>query len=98
MDNFPAKHPAEVLTLSFDFASLLGANTIDTATVTSSREIGMPDASPAAILAGSPQISGTKVLQQVHNGVDGTRYRLLATITSGTETYVLQGSLPILEK
>lgn len=91
---FSAKDPAEVVTLTFDFVNLTDTPTSPDITVT--RHAGTADASPSAILSGSATISGTKTLQQVQDGVDGTSYRMRCKVFApdGSE-YVLTGILPV---
>lgn len=91
---FDPKDPDETIILGFDFANLTDTPTSPAITVT--RHAGAADASPSAILSGSPSISGTQVLQKVTGGTAGTDYLLRCEVDgpSGTH-YVLAGVLPV---
>ncbi len=91
---FDPKDPGETVVLGFDFANL--TDTPTSPTITATRHAGTADASPSAILSGSPSISGTQVLQKVTGGTAGTDYLLRCEVDgpSGTH-YVLAGVLPV---
>lgn len=86
------KDPAEAFAVEFDFTANLSTITIATCTASIS---GGPTGDASAILLGSPQISGSKVLQRVNAGQAGSDYALRCTATDGTETYVLVATLPV---
>ena len=65
------KDPAEIVTLSYDFASLTA--TPSSPVVTISVLYGI-DADVAAMLTGAPALVGTKVLQQISAGLAGVDY------------------------
>lgn len=94
---WPAKDPAEALVAAFDYADDLDAGeTIGSASVTCALLSGS-DASPAAVLNGSPTVSGGTVLQPFHGGVDGAVYvlRCTATLSPTSRILVLAASLPV---
>ena len=80
----------ETSTFTFDFAALLGTGeTISTVTWSMTALLGI-DTSPASRLVGTPQVSGTQVLQRIGTAVAGETYRILATITtSASQTLTL---------
>lgn len=88
------KDPEEDVFVRFEFATLTG--TPSSPTVTATRHAGSADATPSAILSGSPTVSGSLVLQKVIDGVDGADY-LLRCVASAPDTskYVLTGVLPV---
>lgn len=91
---FSAKDPDEIVTLAFDFANLTSGPL--TPAVTAAWHTGEADATPSAILSGSPTISTTKILQQVKLGNAGTDYLLRCEIdTADGSHYVLSGVLPV---
>ena len=95
-DRFSPKDPLESMTLSVDFAALLGTATISAAQVSATRHAGAADASPSAILVGQAQVSGTRVAQRVAGGVDGCTYLLRYSVTSSTgDTWVEALSLAV---
>lgn len=69
------KFADEVLQVTFPYASEIGAASITAQVVTVSVVSGT-DASPAALLSGSAQVSGSEVRQLVTGGVAGVRYKL----------------------
>jgi hypothetical protein len=91
------KDPAEQIVVTFDYTLALdvGETIQGTPTVSASATAGS-DLSPSAILSGSPQVSGAKVLHTVIGGVDGSTYKLrcLATMTPSGRKLVLAGLLP----
>ena len=87
------KDPAEKFAISFDFTALMAS--ITTATVTVEVISGV-DATPSTLLNGSPQISGTTVLQRVDDGVSGAVYRLRCLANNATESFVLVAALPVI--
>ena len=80
----------ETSTFTFDFAALLGTGeTISTATWSIAALVGF-DTAPLSRLIGSPQITGTQVLQRIGTCVAGETYRITATIsTSAGQTLTL---------
>ena len=54
------------------------------------------DPTPSNLLSGGTTIIGSKIYQQVHNGIAGVIYRLVATVTtSAGNTLVALGDLPV---
>lgn len=89
------KDPVETITVTFDF-SLITAS-VSSPAVTSTVASGGADATPAAILSGSPQTSGAKVLQKIIGGLAGTNYDLRCTATAADgSVYLLADVLPII--
>ncbi len=92
---FDPKDPAETITVAFDFAAL--TDTPSSPAVAATRHAGTADASPSAILSGSPVVSGTKILQKiVVGGTAGTDYLLRCHVSAPDgSVYVLAGVLPV---
>lgn len=92
------KDPAEQIAVTFEFAAglIAGESITGTPTVTASAT-GGSDTSPAAILSGSPLVSGSQVMQTIIGGVDGSTYKLrcLVTLTPSGRKLVLAGLLPV---
>jgi len=95
---FPAKDPAEVLVITFDFASEVdpGEN-IAAAPPVSVWRLRASDPTPGAVLSGSPSVAGGAVLHAVHGGVDGAAYllRCEATLSPTGRVLVLAATLPV---
>ncbi|WP_300335610.1 hypothetical protein [Accumulibacter sp.] len=95
---FPAKDQAEVLVVTFDFASEVDpGETIAAAPPVSSSLLSGSDPNPGDVLAGSPTVSGAAVLHAVHGGVDGAAYllRCQATLSPTGRVLVLTATLPV---
>ncbi len=88
------KSPVEVVPVTVDFKNLV--DSIDTAALTISVKAGV-DASPAALLMGSAQITGTQVRQLIQGGVDDVVYLIRFDISSGSEVYSEAVYLPVQE-
>jgi hypothetical protein len=69
------KDPAEIITLSHDFAAITNAPSNPVVTVVQAGGQGS-DASPDAIKSGPAQVHGSKVLQKVVGGVSDVDYRI----------------------
>jgi hypothetical protein len=93
---FSYKITTESEWFTFDFTSvLLTGETVTTATCVATVLTGT-DASPSAIVSGTPVTVGSKVSQRIIGGLDQVTYRLAMTIvTSGGNTYVAVGDLPV---
>lgn len=94
---FNAKHPAERVTLAFDFASQLPEGvtvaSVDSVTVSTWRGT---DPDPSALLVGAPSLSGADALQMVDGGLAGVDYLFLASVTlSDTQVRILPAVLPV---
>ena len=88
------KDPAEIITVTFDFAAL--AETVTAPVVTATSHAGVLDPTPHAILSGPPYIQGTQVLQRIVGGVGGTNYALRCEIDNPDgPRYALVGVLPV---
>ncbi len=81
----PAKDPAEIITLTFDYASEIGAAAISGTPVFALAIESGTDADYASMPNGSPQVSGSDVLQSVKLGANAVNYavRMLATLDDG---------------
>lgn len=92
------KDPAEQIAVTFEFAAgiLAGETITGTPTVTASAT-GGSDASPSAILSGTPLVAGSQVMQTIVGGVDGSTYKLrcLINLTPSGRKLVLAGLLPV---
>lgn len=95
--SLPNKRVSEVVSLTFDFISVLGvAETIYSQSVTAIVLTGV-DATPSAVINGSATASGTKVSQSVTGGVVGVIYSLTAKITTSlSQTLELVGYMAVL--
>jgi len=93
----PIKDPDERVLLEFDFApDLPAADTVSTALVAVEAVVAGEDASPSAVLDGSPAASGQGVLQWIEAGEEGASYRLLCTATTAQgRVLVLRAVLPV---
>lgn len=97
MKEFDPKRPNEAVTLAFDFAPALPAGV----TITSVDPVTVDlwageDATPAAILVGSPVLSGAIVLQRVEGGLLGVDYLPIARVVlSDGQSRELPARLPI---
>lgn len=85
---FDDKDPGERVPIAFNFAkdlaALGGAVLAGSPTVTVTRFSGAEDPTPAAMIDGSPWISGTKVMQWVHGGLAGCTYHWRCDATTDT--------------
>lgn len=88
------KDPAEIITVTFDFAGL--ATECANPVVTCSAIAGKVDAAASAMLSGSPQVSGTDVLQRIVGGQDGTTYKLRCEVDDADgEHWVVASTLEV---
>lgn len=94
-DTLSAKDPAEIVPISFEFASLTAEPT--NAAVTVTRHSGPKGpADLSAMLAGSPQVIGTQVRQKIQGGTIDTVYKIRCQVDGPDGTrYVLTGLLPV---
>lgn len=92
------KSPQATVLAGFNFSSLLTAGqSISGATATASVWAGV-DADPAAVLSGSPTVSGLIVTQGLTGGVAGVIYKVqIAATASDGSTPVLVGYLAVVE-
>ncbi|MER2545909.1 MAG: hypothetical protein ABTS16_21150 [Candidatus Accumulibacter phosphatis] len=93
---WPAKDPEEALVAEFYYANEVQAGETITGMSVSCSVLSGVDPDPAAVLNGTPTISGSSVLQPFHAGLDGVNYRLrcVATFSSG-RILVRAASLPV---
>ena len=88
------KDPGETITVTFDFSTLCAS--VSLPSMAASVVAGPPDATPSAILSGSPQTSGALVMQKIVAGQANTTYELRCTATApDSSVYVLAAELPI---
>lgn len=88
------KDPDEEVYVVWEFGQLTATPTNPVVTVT--RHAGAADESPSAIVSGSPTISGTKAMQLVVDGVDGTDYSMRCEVDGPDgQHWVLVGVLPV---
>ena len=93
------KDPAEQVTVAFDFSAV--ATSVSSPTVTNythwSRDT--VDATPSAMLSGSPTINGAVVYQTVIGGVDWNNYVLnCKATTQAGEIVMVAALLPVRKK
>lgn len=77
------KYVSETRAYSGDFTNLLGTDTIQSVTSVMVSVINGIDTNPQAILLGSPNISGSEVIQEIQAGVAGVQYMVSITIETG---------------
>lgn len=82
----------ESVVLEFVFANDLDA--IDSAAVHVA-PINGNDPAAGAMLVGSPQVSGTSVLQRVKPGINAINYALTCRAVHGADARVLRAVLPV---
>lgn len=100
MQLFPTKDPGESLDLTFDFSTNLPAAVSLNGTISVAVTVlEGTDASPSAILNGSPAVdsTGTRVIVPVIGGLSGVLYEIKVTAASTISTIilVLAGALPV---
>lgn len=97
-NTFSPKDPAEVWQLSVDFAKILiTGETLSSSAWYVTTYSGV-DASPSAILLGTPSIVGTKSKHTVTDGLDGVMYRIkVVAETSLGNTYIGIGFMSVEE-
>lgn len=79
---FDAKTASETVAVSFDFASEYAiGETVASASVGAAVYSGI-DATPSALLSGTPTLSGAVVTQTLAGGVVGVTYLITATALS----------------
>jgi hypothetical protein len=93
--SFDAKDPSEIIPLTFDFGWLTSAPQSPVITVTRFSG-GADDSNLSLMLAGAPQVVGSKVLQKVISGVAGVNYLFRCQVDSPEGLrWVLAGILPV---
>ena len=95
--SFSYKITTENEQFTFNFSTVMSSGeTISLATSTVEVVSGT-DASPTAILVGSPSINGQVVSQRISGGLDGVIYRIQVTATtSATNVFTIVADLPVL--
>lgn len=94
---FPQKNPADTLPLVFDFSSYLPTSVTVSSAVTSATVYSGTDASPTALISGSPTVSSPTVTQNTIGGVEGVTYIVSCSATlSNAAIITLQGYLSVL--
>ena len=95
---FSYKITSENEQFTFDFSTVMSTGeTISSATCVVQVRDGV-DASPNAILLGSPVISGQLAAQRIYNGLDGVIYRIeMTAVSSLSNTYTIVADLPVLD-
>lgn len=78
------KDPREILPLGVDLRDVLAAGEIPIAAESSVELIAGTDATPSAILLGSPEIDGQSVYQWAQSGVLDATYGVALTIDTST--------------
>lgn len=92
---FGTKAPAEVVTLTFDFVTELGAAAILTKVCACTVLVGT-DPAAGAMINGAAQLSGGLVFQSVQAGVAFADYLITCTVTTNdSRTLVLPAILPV---
>lgn len=96
MAQFSYKLTTEQENFSFDFNPILNTGeTLVSGTCTAVTQQGT-DASPSAILSGSPVLSLGKATQRVIGGVDDNTYRLIMTVTTSSgNVFTATGDIPV---
>jgi hypothetical protein len=98
---FSPKDPLELVNLTFNFAPALGASEFIQSIVSVTVEVlAGEDASPSAILSGSPliNISGLSVQQPVTAGIIDVSYRIIVLcLTTAGQELACAGTLTIQE-
>lgn len=91
---FSPKDPAEIVTLTFQFANV-ATTTLSSPVVTVSHLEGISDATPSSMVLGAATVVGTDVVQQIQGGVDGADYLVRCEVVSGFDKYVIAGVLKV---
>ncbi|MDR2186844.1 MAG: hypothetical protein LBE62_02195 [Azonexus sp.] len=88
-----AKDPAEIVTVTFDFSHL--ATAVSAPVITCDVVRGETH-DTTAMLPGSPEIIGRRVLQRLAGGISGNSYRLACQIDDADgERWVVAGIMPV---
>lgn len=95
MGTLSSKDPNEIITLTFDYGAILGADTLLSATLSVELVTGT-DSNPSAMLSGAAVIQGDTVLQQVQGGVDTANYKIVCTAdTADGQRLMVANILPV---
>jgi len=85
------KVPAEIIPVTFDFADI--ALTVDSIAQIGIAVITGTDPASAAMILGSPTLTGSTITQLIRNGVAGVKYRLFCLVNIGVEKYQIDGDM-----
>lgn len=95
---FTSKQPYEAYAISFDFTTVLGAETISTATITAVDQSDLTDVSTVVLDSTKQSNSDTVVYGWVRAGTSGHEYLITCQIVGSLASqYELEGVLPVLE-
>lgn len=87
------KDPTEIIYVGFDFLELTDTPSAPAVAI---ELVKGTDATPSAMLSGSPSIVGTKVYQKIIGGVDGCTYNIRCTASAPDGSkYVLADQLHV---
>lgn len=97
MVNFPAKRPAEAVTLTFEFQPSLPAGvTVEAVLAVTAEVYRGADEDVAQRLTGAPALAGADVLQRFEGGVVGVDYLVVAQVRfSDQQVRELPALLPV---
>lgn len=91
---FDPKDPRETILIGFQFSTLTATPAAPVVTV--AHHAGAADATPASMLVGEPQISGSLVVQRITGGVDYADYLMSCQVDAPDGLrFVLAGVLPV---
>lgn len=93
---WPTKDPGEEVTAAFDYEAV-GAGAPSLPAVTIAVRIGT-DPSAAAMLIGTPQVAGNRVLQRIGGGVAGAEYEVRCMATVGGDRLLIAALLPVVRR
>lgn len=98
--SFTRKRIDEVIPLTFDLKNILGTGeTISTSPTWEVTVEEGTDASPEAILSGSPTISGSEIIQRIIAGLEGVKYKIVGkAVTSDANTYEPSGLILVTDE
>lgn len=93
---WPTKHPVERVTAEFDFAGDLAPGDALLTYQLVVTTVRGTDATPGAVLYGTPQIKGARVFQKFAAGVSGCSYRIECRVTTRRDDLlILSRVLPV---
>lgn len=88
---FDTKDPDEDVTMLFDFTSI----GVPTSPEIEVEVFSGEDATPSAILLGSPSVVESRVYQRAQLGLDGVDYTLRCFAQIGTDRVLIDAILPV---
>ena len=96
---FSDKDDDEIISVGFDFASLLATGETISTAVFGIRSVGANDTGAAAMLSGAATIAGSIATQKIIAGQVGVNYRVSCTITTSAGLkYVESADLAVTER